>query len=120
MGRSQGIDLKLLVTQFARDRERAVGIIGCLRPVVRVEVDVAMGRDQSSGFSVSVAKLHGKPARLFERVQRLCNSWTVVKTNHIVRAPKPQQRFHLFGRCALFGGLALRKLQVSGGLPAPE
>ena len=120
VGGPQGVDLQVLVGQFAGDRERPIGVVGRLWPVVRVEIDVAMRRDQRPGLAATVAELNGKLARPFESLQRLRNGGPMVEADHIVGAPEPQQRFHLLGRRALLCRLAHGKLQVDRGLAAPE
>ena len=120
VGGPQGIYLQVLVGQFAGDRERPIGVVGRLRPILRVEIDVAMRRDQGPGLAATVAKLDSKLARPFEGLQRLRNGGPMIQSDHIVGAPEPQQRFHLLGNRALFCRLAHGKLQVDCGLAAPE
>ena len=120
VGGPQRIDLQLFIGQFTGDRHRPIGVLGCLRPEVGVEIDMAMGRDQRPGLAAAVAELNGKLARPLKRLQRLRNGGPMVQSDHIIGAPEPQQRFHLLGRRALFCRLAHGKLQVGGGLAAPK
>ena len=113
-------DHTILVGQFAGDCQGSIGVVGCLRPIVRVEVDMAMGWDQSPGFAAAVAKLDSKLAGPLKGLQRLCNGGSVVQPNHVVGTPEPQQRFHLLGRRALFCRLTHGELQVGRGLAAAE
>jgi hypothetical protein len=89
VGRPQRIDLQVLVGQFASDRERPIGIFGRLRPILSVEIDMAMGRDQRPGLAATVAELDGKLARPFEGLQRLRNGGPMIQSDHIVGAPEP-------------------------------
>ena len=60
VGGPQRVDLEVLVAQFARDRERTIGVGGRLRPEGRVEVDMAVGRDQRPSLAMTVAELDGE------------------------------------------------------------
>src|SRR5882724_4607763 len=62
----QRIDLQVLVGQLAGDRQRSIGVLSCLWPVVGVEIDMAMGRDQRPGLAAKVTQLNGKLARSLE------------------------------------------------------
>ena len=116
----KGVHFQVLVSQFAGDCQCPIGVVGCLRPIVRVEVDMAMGRDQRPGLAASVAELDGKLAGPFKGLQRLCNGRSMVEPDHIVGASEPQQRFHLLGRRALIRRLAHGKLEVNRSLAAAE
>ncbi len=117
---SQRIDLQILVGQLAGDRQRSIGVLGCLWPVVCVEIDMAMGRNQRPGLAVTVTQLNGKLARPLEGLHRLGNGRPMIKSDHVVGAPEPQQRFHLLSSRALFCRLAHGKLQVDRSLAAPK
>ena len=112
VGGPQRIDLQILVGEFAGDRQRPIGVVGCLRPIVGIEIDMAMRRDQRPSLAATIAELDGKLARPFEGLQRLRNGGPMVESDHVIGTPEPQQRLHLLGGRALFCRLAHRELQV--------
>src|SRR5258705_13744466 len=91
VGGPQRIDLEILVGELPGDRQRPIGVLGCLWPVVGIEIDMAMGRDQRSRLAAAIAEFYRKLARAFEGLQRLRNGGSVIAAGPLISAPAAAQ-----------------------------